>query len=165
MNEPGGRLVRFFCSRKMRLSKITILVLICIIVLSVFVAKISNLITIKYEFESPSETENPSKKNPIPVDPDPNQLLLGDSPDHLMWFIQVHNNHVFLCTRQLIYGIINNVFYIISLLQISDIHVSVFHDPNRITDFRDFCNITIEAIKPTVVIASGNNLLALISYT
>jgi hypothetical protein len=41
------------------------------------------------------------------------------------------------------------------IAQISDIHVSVFHDPNRISEFRDFCNITIDAIKPTVVIASG----------
>jgi len=34
--------------------------------------------------------------------------------------------------------------------------VSVFHDPNRISEFRDFCNVTIDAIKPTVVIASGD---------
>ncbi|XP_076377043.1 transmembrane protein 62 isoform X2 [Megalopta genalis] len=52
---------------------------------------------------------------------------IGTSFDHLIWF-----------------------------LQISDIHISIFRDPFRITEFRDFCNVTVDIIKPSVVLASGD---------
>ncbi|KAG7203784.1 hypothetical protein KM043_013805 [Ampulex compressa] len=41
-------------------------------------------------------------------------------------------------------------------LQISDIHISIFQDPSRITELKEFCNNTVNAIKPTVVLASGD---------
>ena len=51
---------------------------------------------------------------------------IGASSDHLIWF-----------------------------LQISDIHISIFQDPLRITELKEFCNITVGTIKPPVVLASG----------
>lgn len=42
-------------------------------------------------------------------------------------------------------------------LQISDIHVSKFRDiPSRVDDFKIFCSEVTEAVKPKVVIASGD---------
>lgn len=41
-------------------------------------------------------------------------------------------------------------------MQISDIHLNYFHDELRIRDFRTFANEAINAIKPPVVIASGD---------
>ncbi|XP_026297136.1 transmembrane protein 62 isoform X2 [Apis mellifera] len=52
---------------------------------------------------------------------------IGASFDHLIWF-----------------------------LQISDIHISIFQDPFRITELKEFCNITVGTIKPSVVLASGD---------
>lgn len=42
-----------------------------------------------------------------------------------------------------------------SLFQISDIHISIFHDKSRVTELKEFCDLTLNAIKPTVVLASG----------
>jgi hypothetical protein len=42
-----------------------------------------------------------------------------------------------------------------SLFQISDIHISIFHDESRVTELKEFCDLTLNAIKPTVVLASG----------
>ncbi|CAL7945271.1 unnamed protein product [Xylocopa violacea] len=52
---------------------------------------------------------------------------IGASFDHLIWF-----------------------------LQISDIHISIFQDPFRITELKEFCNVTVSSIKPSVVLASGD---------
>jgi hypothetical protein len=56
-----------------------------------------------------------------------NYIRITDSSDHLLWF-----------------------------LQISDIHISIFQDPFRITDLKDFCFRTLDVIRPPVVLASGD---------
>ncbi|XP_059613492.1 transmembrane protein 62-like [Phlebotomus argentipes] len=52
---------------------------------------------------------------------------IGNNTDHLMWF-----------------------------LQISDLHISMFRDEERIRNLGDFMHRTISAVKPTVVVVSGD---------
>ncbi|KAG7305922.1 hypothetical protein JYU34_008475 [Plutella xylostella] len=52
---------------------------------------------------------------------------VGSSPKNLIWF-----------------------------LQISDIHISIFRDPGRISQFQQFCDSTVKKVKPLVVLATGD---------
>lgn len=55
------------------------------------------------------------------------KLHMTDSDNHLMWFIQI-----------------------------SDLHISIFSDPLRAIHLKDFARKTIDAIRPAVVLASGD---------
>ncbi|XP_042875483.1 transmembrane protein 62-like [Penaeus japonicus] len=55
------------------------------------------------------------------------QAQLRADSDHLMWFMQV-----------------------------SDLHLSVFQDPTRSVQLREFASFTIKTVKPAVVLASGD---------
>lgn len=73
----------------MRLSKFTCLLLILIIGLSVFLAKVSNLIRVSYDdFEAFDEAHGgPNQK--VTPHPDPSTFVIGDSAEPLLWFLQV----------------------------------------------------------------------------
>lgn len=70
---------------------------------------------------------------------------IGDQSTNLIWFVQVQKTQF-----QKFYHSVYNFF------QISDIHISVFRDPSRIIQFKDFCYRTLDTIKPIVVLASGD---------
>ncbi|XP_027844232.1 transmembrane protein 62-like isoform X3 [Aphis gossypii] len=45
---------------------------------------------------------------------------------------------------------------LIWFLQISDLHLSIFHDWERVTELKEFCELTLDTIKPVAVLASGD---------
>ncbi|XP_025424702.1 transmembrane protein 62-like isoform X2 [Sipha flava] len=45
---------------------------------------------------------------------------------------------------------------LIWFLQISDLHLSIFHDWQRVTELKEFCDLTLDTIKPAAVLASGD---------
>ncbi|XP_015436785.1 PREDICTED: transmembrane protein 62-like [Dufourea novaeangliae] len=59
-------------------------------------------------------------------------------------------------SRPRYYDIGTTFDHLIWFLQISDIHISIFRDPFRITELKEFCNVTVDIIKPSVVLASGD---------
>ncbi|XP_017772188.1 PREDICTED: transmembrane protein 62-like isoform X2 [Nicrophorus vespilloides] len=59
-------------------------------------------------------------------------------------------------SRRAIPQITDTVDNLIWFLQISDIHISIFRENSRITEFREFCHLTLDVIKPTVVLATGD---------
>ena len=46
-----------------------------------------------------------------------------------------------------------NLLYVV---QVSDIHVSQFHEPQRIADFAAFCERTLPLIRPELVLVTGD---------
>ncbi|KAG8240348.1 hypothetical protein J437_LFUL000823, partial [Ladona fulva] len=116
----------------MRLSKIPLILIVLIFILSVLVAKISFILSINVDNlarnsdrTSHHKSIKDEKGNEIETERTP--VIIGTSPKNLIWFIQI-----------------------------SDIHISIFHDFSRISELKEFCDITVNVINPKVVLASGD---------
>lgn len=48
--------------------------------------------------------------------------------------------------------------------KISDLHLSIFHDWGRVTELKEFCDLTLDTIKPSAVLASGMLTLKMINF-
>ncbi|XP_058792329.1 transmembrane protein 62-like [Phymastichus coffea] len=106
----------------MKIAKFTLAILMLVLMLSVFVANVANFIDVdSYVLDDINEATTSTKWSK------PKKYDIGDSPDHLLWF-----------------------------LQITDLHLSIFRDATRVPEFKEFCDITVGSIKPEVVLASGD---------
>ena len=81
-------------TKKMRFIRATIILIICIIIFSIFIANVTNLINIDYSLKT-SDNDNID----VEINKIDKNLQLTDSTDHLMWFLQV--NIVLCCALQL----------------------------------------------------------------
>jgi hypothetical protein len=72
----------------MPISKRTILFLVFVLLFSVFVASISNLISVDENTPKISSSRENEDVDPN-TDSRVNNVTLGKAPDHLIWFVQV----------------------------------------------------------------------------
>ncbi|XP_054263073.1 transmembrane protein 62-like [Macrosteles quadrilineatus] len=111
----------------MRISLTKILIVAIIVVISVVIGNISTIIKLNPD---PSQ-QLTSKKSEINVRSTGNSNWTTENPlqllDDITWFLQV-----------------------------SDIHVSIFREIDRINELEEFCKLTISTIRPTVVLATGD---------
>ncbi|XP_018055765.1 PREDICTED: transmembrane protein 62-like isoform X1 [Atta colombica] len=80
----------------------------------------------------------------ISINPHFPDETLGDNNGKIQW------------TEPKYYNIANSYNHLIWFLQITDIHISIFRDPSRLSEFKEFCNVTVNSIQPRVVLASGD---------
>ena len=128
-----------------------------VLMLSIFVANVANIIDV----DSHALGKDTTVEGSVQIQTKwskPRKYDIGDSYEHLLWFLQVSAAYTQPAPdRAYLPKLINGFpFFFSRLLQITDLHISIFRDPLRITEFREFCDITVGSIKPEVVLASGN---------
>ncbi|KAL1394659.1 hypothetical protein pipiens_003011 [Culex pipiens pipiens] len=115
----------------MRFTTAAIALIAFIVIFSIFVANVANLVGIDSKISKRLDAAYTRGQQRLQQqqqsEEDGEPFRLDDSPRHLMWF-----------------------------LQISDIHISLYLDPTRIPHLIDFCNRTVDIIRPSVVLASGD---------
>lgn len=110
----------------MRFTTAAIALIAFIVIFSIFVANVANLVGIDSKLNK--QLNAAYSKGEVRWNSNEKPLLkLDDSPRHVMWF-----------------------------LQISDLHISLYLDPTRVSHLIDFCNRTVDIIRPSVVLASGD---------
>ncbi|XP_011498584.1 PREDICTED: transmembrane protein 62-like [Ceratosolen solmsi marchali] len=112
--------------QEMKITKLTLSILMFVLMLSIFVANVANIIDVdSHTLDKVKDIEDVTKLKSRWFEP--KKFEIHDSYEHLVWF-----------------------------LQITDLHISIFQDPLRITEFKEFCDITVGSINPEVVLASGD---------
>ncbi|GAB6029706.1 hypothetical protein CHUAL_005428 [Chamberlinius hualienensis] len=106
--------------------KCTSVLIVGFLVAAVYVIKIVELLSIDYT-EISNITLKQNEKSSRDGFGKLSESGLGNSNQHLMWFIQI-----------------------------SDLHISSFMDPTRIENLKEFCKEVVPAIQPKVVLASGD---------
>ncbi|XP_014291576.1 transmembrane protein 62 [Halyomorpha halys] len=91
-------------------------ILFLLVAFSIFVAHVLGLISVNHNKESVNDSYSTTRT-----------LKIGDSSDHLMWFVQV-----------------------------SDLHLSYFRDKARATALFELCDFTFKHINPSVILATGD---------
>ncbi|XP_023287605.1 transmembrane protein 62 isoform X2 [Orussus abietinus] len=111
---------------EMRISMSALIFLVFTLVLSIFVANVADFIDV--DTHAFDQASVPKRFHPEKsLRQRPEKYDVDDSFENIMWF-----------------------------LQISDIHISIFQDLSRITEFKEFCDVTVGTIQPYVVLASGD---------
>ena len=77
----------------MRVSKFTVFLFVMIIGMSVFLAKLSNLVRINYD----DSDNNYDGQHDQPLASSDTSFVIGDKPEPLLWFMQVVLLCVFIC--------------------------------------------------------------------
>ena len=87
-----------------------------------------------------------------------NSPTLQDDQNQASLDMQAPSSSV-IPVQNLTQGVINtNETHLFYFVQISDIHLNMYADPERLTRFDDFCNQINSTIKPAFVISSGDNV-------
>lgn len=125
----------------------TFVIIVCIGILSIFIFMTRNTDYVDEFNEDEIEKRAHSFKSKA------QNTHMNDQPNHLFWFVQVSvfQNAINAFPNETY----ENLLHMFTI-QISDIHISIFRDEQRIRDFRQFSTETLDTIKPSVVIASGD---------
>lgn len=110
----------------MRLSCAALVLIVFMLIFSIFVANVANLINVDNHLAQKLAVDAKDSVRWSDKHPSEN-LRMGDTDEHLMWFVQI-----------------------------SDLHISIFNDQQRIEQLREFTSVSLDAIRPTVVLASGD---------